>query len=46
MDYPKKQYDWNDDNLVSQYDELSLWSSYFGHLLLNNIPLLKYKKTP
>lgn len=30
-----------DDNMVCCYDELPLWSSPFGILLLNNIPLKK-----
>jgi ubiquinone/menaquinone biosynthesis C-methylase UbiE len=30
-----------DDSMVSYYDELPLWSSPFGILLLNNIPLKK-----
>lgn len=30
-----------DDNMVCYYDELPLWSSPFGILLLNNIPLRK-----
>lgn len=30
-----------DDNMVCYYDELPLWSSPFGILLLNNIPLKK-----
>ncbi|MDP4147028.1 MAG: methyltransferase domain-containing protein [Bacillota bacterium] len=30
-----------DDNMVCYYDELPLWSSPFGILLLNNIPLIK-----
>lgn len=43
MNYLKKKYDWNDPDLVNQYDELPLWSSYFGHLLLDNLPLEDYK---
>lgn len=30
-----------DDNMVNYYDELPLWSTPFGILLLNNIPLQK-----
>ena len=44
MNYIEKNFDWGDHDLVSQYDELSLWSSYFGHLRLENIPLKNYKK--
>lgn len=40
--YLQKTYDWNRADLVSQYDELPLWSSPFGILLLDNIPLGKY----
>jgi len=43
MRYFEKNYDWNDQDLVSQYDELPLWSSYFVHLLLENIPLKSYR---
>ena len=43
MRYFEKNYDWNDPDLVSQYDELPLWSSYFVHLLLENIPLKSYR---
>lgn len=43
MQYYEKTFDWNRDDLVSQYDELPLWSSPFGLLLLDNIPLGKYK---
>lgn len=42
MKYYEKNYNWDDADLVSQYDELPLWSSYFGKLLLDNIPLKKY----
>lgn len=34
----QKQFDWNREDLVSQYDELPLWSSPFGLLLLDNLP--------
>jgi arsenite methyltransferase len=40
--YLQKIYDWNRADLVSQYDELPLWSSPFGLLLLDNFPLGKY----
>lgn len=43
MRYFEKNYNWDEINLVSQYDELPLWSSYFGQFLLANIPLKKYK---
>jgi ubiquinone/menaquinone biosynthesis C-methylase UbiE len=41
LKYFEKNYNWDDADLVSQYDELPLWSSYFGKLLLDNIPLKK-----
>lgn len=44
MRYFEKNFNWDDADLVSQYDELPLWSSYFGKLLLDNIPLKKYRK--
>lgn len=40
----EKTYDWNNEDLVSQYDTLPLWSSYFGHILLDNIPLKNYDR--
>lgn len=40
--YLKKTFDWNNEDLVSQYDELPLWSSPFGLMLLDNVPLRKY----
>lgn len=43
MQYLQKTFDWNRDDLVSQYDELSLWSSTFGLLLMDNIPFGKYE---
>ena len=43
MKYFEKNYNWDDFNLVSQYDELPLWSSYFGQLMLDNIPLKNYQ---
>jgi arsenite methyltransferase len=43
MQYLNKTYDWSKDDLVSQYDELSLWSSQFGLLLMDNFPLGRYE---
>lgn len=40
--YLHQSFDWNRSDLVSQYDELPLWSSPFGLILLDNIPLGKY----
>ena len=31
--------DWQDPKIVNIFDELSLWSSFFGRLLLENIPM-------
>ena len=30
---------WQDPKIVNIFDELSLWSSFFGRLLLENIPM-------
>ena len=38
-DYLSKIYDWNRQDLTDQYDELPLWSSDAGRLLLNNFPI-------
>jgi arsenite methyltransferase len=35
--YLNQQYDFSDNNLVSALDELPLWSSYFGGLILDRI---------
>lgn len=37
MDYLNKNYDLNHPDLVAVFDEMSLWSSYFGQLLLRHI---------
>lgn len=39
MTYLEKTYNLEDPNLVSIFDELSLWSSYFVRLLLDNVEL-------
>lgn len=41
--YLNKILDWQDDNVASQYDELPLWSSPFGLLLLDNFPIRNYE---
>lgn len=41
MDYLRKYIDFNNSELSSIFDELTLWSSYFGQLLLKNIELRK-----
>ena len=43
MNWMQKQFDWNREDLVSQYDELPLWSSPFGLLLLDNLPFDKFE---
>lgn len=35
----EKVLDWRNKEVVSIYDELSLWSSFYGKLLLDNIPM-------
>ena len=39
IDYLDWQRDYRDPAVASVYDELSLWSSRFGALLLENVPL-------
>lgn len=39
--YLERYFPMDDSLKVSVYDELSLWSSYFGKILLDNIPLRK-----
>ena len=41
MNYLFQKFDLNAPSQVSLFDELSLWSSYFGQLLLDNIPMHK-----
>ena len=36
--------DWQTDDVANQYDELPLWSSPFGILLMDNFPLGNYKQ--
>jgi arsenite methyltransferase len=42
--YLEKIFDWKTEEIANVYDELPLWSSPFGMLLLNNIPMAEYKK--
>jgi ubiquinone/menaquinone biosynthesis C-methylase UbiE len=39
--YLRKNNDYRNPDIASAFDELSLWSSYFGHVLLENIPYRK-----
>ena len=39
QDYLNKEVDLNDPNFANVFDETSLWSAYFGKILLENIPL-------
>ncbi len=41
-DYLTKILDWQTDDVANQYDELPLWSSPFGILLMDNFPLGNY----
>ncbi|HPM12408.1 MAG TPA: methyltransferase domain-containing protein [Bacteroidales bacterium] len=41
--YLVRNLDWQLDNVTSQYDELPLWSSPFGLLLLDNFPIGEYE---
>jgi len=36
-------FDWKRDNIANQYDELPLWSSPLGLLLMDNFPIGNYK---
>ena len=38
-DYLNSKFDWTDPKVVSAFDELSLWSSMAGMLLLEHLPL-------
>lgn len=35
--YLKQKYDLNDPAIISAFDEMPLWSSYFGEVLLDTI---------
>lgn len=37
--FSENTFDWNCKELVSQYDEFSVWAGPFGRLLLDNVPL-------
>lgn len=41
--YLTKILDWKEDSIAQQYDELPLWSSPFGLLLLDNFPIGEYQ---
>ncbi|MBI9051639.1 MAG: class I SAM-dependent methyltransferase [Anaerolineaceae bacterium] len=42
--YLAKILDWQSEEVVNQYDELPLWSSPFGTLLLDNFPIGAYEQ--
>lgn len=42
--YLTKILDWQTDEVANQYDELPLWSSPFGILLMDNFPLGDYEQ--
>ena len=42
--YLIKQYDYTRSDITNVCDELSLWASPFGLLLLDNFPIKKYKR--
>src|ERR1035437_843156 len=41
--YLHRKLDWQLDNVTNQYDELPLWSSPFGLLLLDHFPIGEYE---
>jgi len=41
--YLTRKLDWQLENVTNQYDELPLWSSPFGLLLLDNFPIDEYE---
>ena len=41
QEYLNKKFDFNDPEFAEVFDETSLWSAYFGRLLLENVPLKK-----
>lgn len=41
--YLQKSYDWQTAPVVAAFDEISIWSSVPGNLLLNNLPYGKHK---
>lgn len=43
QEYLTKQLDWHRDDVTNQYDELPLWSSAFGLMLMDNFPIGDYK---
>lgn len=42
--YLIRKLDWQEENITNHYDELPLWSSPFGLLLLDNFPIGNYTK--
>lgn len=42
-EYLTKIFDWQTDEIAGQYNELPLWSSPFGLLLMDNFPIGEYK---
>lgn len=44
QDYLTKTLDWQTEPVANQYDELPLWSSPFGRLLLDHLPLRPYRQ--
>lgn len=39
LEYLNKKFDWQEPVIAELFDELPLWSSYFGKILLDRIPL-------
>lgn len=42
--YLEKVLDWTTEEIADTYDELPYWSSFFGNLLLKEIPIKPYEK--
>src|SRR5689334_12679013 len=39
LDYLYKNFNWREPAIAELYDELPLWSSYFGKMILDKIPM-------
>jgi arsenite methyltransferase len=44
FDYLSTTVDWSHPDIVSAYDELSLWSAAFGQMLLHHVPMRREMK--
>ena len=44
LDYLHRSIDLDDPAIADTFDELSFWSSYFGHLMMAHVPLKHHQK--